>query len=127
MAQLKPRRSWGGTDPASPSRKYSPQIKLTISYLFDIQTITDLAEQKAQYLGLHTYRTRNFPSEGAPSSDMSAEPVVHQSAELLKLGPAARGTLFVQLSNFPDYYLVLVITDEDFRYALISVKAHTDS
>ena len=30
--------------------------------------------------------------------------------------------MYVQLGNFPSHYLVLVITDEDFRYALISVK-----
>lgn len=41
---------------------------------------------------------------------------------MLKLGPSARGTLYIQLSNFPSHYLVLVITDADFRYALISVE-----
>ena len=30
--------------------------------------------------------------------------------------------LYIQLGNFPMHYLVLVITDQDFRYALISVK-----
>ncbi len=46
---------------------------------------------------------------------------------MAKLGPAARATLYIQLSNFPSHYLVLVITDEDFRYALISVKVHADT
>ena len=43
-------------------------------------------------------------------------------AELKKLGPDAQGTLYVQLGNFPSHYLVLVITEEDFRYALISTQ-----
>ena len=42
--------------------------------------------------------------------------------ELKKLGRDAQGTLYIQLGNFPMHYLVLVITDQDFRYALISVQ-----
>ena len=49
------------------------------------------------------------------------------SSELQKLGPLARGTMYIKLSNFPSHYLVLVITEEDFRYALISVKVLPDS
>lgn len=44
--------------------------------------------------------------------------------EMRKFGPAARGTLYIRLSNFPSHYLVLVITEAEFRYALISVEAH---
>ena len=29
-----------------------------------LQTITDLAEQKVQYLGLQSFRMRNFSSDG---------------------------------------------------------------
>lgn len=46
---------------------------------------------------------------------------------MLKLGPATRATLYVQLASFPGHYLVLVITDDGFRYALISVKAAPES
>ena len=49
------------------------------------------------------------------------------SLELQKLGPTTRGSLFIQLATFPYHYLVLVITDEEFRYALISVKERRDS
>ncbi|KAF8552437.1 MED14-domain-containing protein [Imleria badia] len=73
-------------------------------------TIVDLVEQKASYLGLQVFRHRNFPKE-----------------ELQKLGPLARSTMYIKLSNFPSHYLVLVITEEDFRYALISVKVLPDS
>ncbi|KAI0745059.1 MED14-domain-containing protein [Earliella scabrosa] len=78
-----------------------PQALVTLR----VSTITDLAEQKVQYLGLQSFRMRNFSSD-----------------ELKKLGPDAQGTLYIQLGNFPMHYLVLVITDQDFRYALISVK-----
>ena len=47
--------------------------------------------------------------------------------ELAKLGPAARGTIYIQLLSFPSHYLVLVITDDDFRYALIHVGVLLDS
>lgn len=41
--------------------------------------------------------------------------------ELQKLG-TQMGMLYIQLASFPSHYLVLVITAEDFRYALISTK-----
>lgn len=41
---------------------------------------------------------------------------------MAKLGPSARGTLYIQLGNFPNHYLVLVITDDRFRYALITTR-----
>ncbi|KAF8256603.1 mediator complex subunit MED14-domain-containing protein [Lactarius quietus] len=59
-----------------------------------IKTIVELAEQKANYLGLQMFRSRNFLREAHP---------------------------------FPTHYLVLVVTDTDFRYALISVKIVPDS
>lgn len=39
-----------------------------------------------------------------------------------KLGTDFRGTLFIQLSSFPDHYLVLVVMDLRFQYALITTK-----
>ncbi|KAF8893946.1 mediator complex subunit MED14-domain-containing protein [Infundibulicybe gibba] len=82
-----------------------PAVLLRALFQLRINTITDLAEQKASYLGLQSFRRRNFLSD-----------------ELAKLGPTNRGTLFIQLSSFPNHYLVLVITDERFRYALITTK-----
>jgi mediator of RNA polymerase II transcription subunit 14 len=38
-----------------------------------------------------------------------------------------RSLLYIQLAPFPTHYLVLVVTDIDFRYALISVKIVPDS
>ncbi|KAG6866650.1 hypothetical protein C0991_000760 [Blastosporella zonata] len=80
-----------------------------------LMTITDLAEQKANYLGLQSFRRRNFKPEGS------------YHFELHKLGSSTRGTLYIQLSNFPNHYLVLVITDERFRYALITTRIMTES
>jgi mediator of RNA polymerase II transcription subunit 14 len=48
-------------------------------------------------------------------------------SELKKFGPSARGWLYIQLSNFPSHYLVLVIADDEFRYALISVETPPDT
>ncbi|KAH7915167.1 mediator complex subunit MED14-domain-containing protein [Hygrophoropsis aurantiaca] len=88
----------------------SPTMLLEALVRLRFNTITDLAEQKANYLGLQIFRHRNFSKE-----------------ELQKLGPSARGMMYIQLSNFPNHYLVLVITDEEFRYALISVKLLADT
>lgn len=41
---------------------------------------------------------------------------------MTKLGPTARGAVYIQLSNFPNHYLVLVINDKEFRYALITTR-----
>ncbi|TFY60186.1 hypothetical protein EVJ58_g5313 [Rhodofomes roseus] len=68
-------------------------------------TILDLAEQKSNYLGLQSYRMRNF-----------------SPMEIQKFGPGARGMLYIELAKFPDHFLVLVVTDDDWRYALISVE-----
>ncbi|OCH90250.1 MED14-domain-containing protein [Obba rivulosa] len=87
----------------------NPTMLIHFLVTLKFSTITESVEQKAKYLGLQSYRIRNFPRE-----------------ELQKLGPA-RGTLYIQLSRFPNHYLVLVITDEGFRYALISVKVLRDT
>ena len=42
--------------------------------------------------------------------------------ELAKFGPQSRAHLFIQLHNFPTHYLVLVVADEDFKHALVSVR-----
>ncbi|KAI0273942.1 mediator complex subunit MED14-domain-containing protein [Russula aff. rugulosa BPL654] len=70
-----------------------------------VNTIVELAEQKANYLGYQTFRQRNFSRE-----------------EINKLGTTVRSLLYIQLMPFPTHYLVLVVTDTDFRYALISVR-----
>jgi mediator of RNA polymerase II transcription subunit 14 len=90
----------------------------------------DLVEQKASYLGLQVFRHRNFSKEGMWPCFLAlllSTNIYAYSSELQKLGPLARGTMYIKLSNFPSHYLVLVITEEDFRYALISVKVLPDS
>ncbi|KAH9924917.1 MED14-domain-containing protein [Fomitopsis serialis] len=84
----------------NPTMLYDAFVRLKLAL-----TIIDLAEQKANYLGLQSYRLRNF----APT-------------EIQKLGRMARGMLYIELAKFPDHFLVLVVTDEDWRYALISVE-----
>jgi mediator of RNA polymerase II transcription subunit 14 len=43
--------------------------------------------------------------------------------ELAKLGADAVGFLFIRLANFKHHYLVLVITDERFKFALITTQS----
>lgn len=38
-----------------------------------------------------------------------------------------RASVFIQLIHFPTHYLVIVITDEEFRYALIETTMITDA
>lgn len=42
--------------------------------------------------------------------------------ELAKFGPDVRTHLFIQLANFHRHYLVLLVTEQEFRFALISVQ-----
>ncbi|KIJ40950.1 hypothetical protein M422DRAFT_32064 [Sphaerobolus stellatus SS14] len=77
---------------------------------FRYSTILESAEQKAIALGLQTYKQRNMSRE-----------------EFLKFGPQSRAHLFIQLHNFPTHYLVLVVADEDFKHALVSVKTVVDN
>ncbi|KAG1871755.1 mediator complex subunit MED14-domain-containing protein [Suillus subalutaceus] len=86
----------------------SDKLNEAPNLLFD--TITDIVEQKANYLGFQVFPTSKLPKE-----------------EIQKLGSAARGMMYIQLANFPTHYLVLVLTDEEFRYALISTKMLSDT
>lgn len=81
-------------------------------------------EQKANYLGLQIFRQRNFRPEGEVhiyKTQYTLSKLANRPTELQKLGSHI-GLLYIQLANFPTHYLVLVITDQDFRYALISAK-----
>lgn len=98
-----------------------------LSGLTSFQTITDLVEQKSKYLGFQVFRHRNFSPEGVSSPPTPLSSETQALVELQKLGPAARGTIYIQLARFPTHYLVIVITHEDFRYALISVKVLNDT
>ncbi|KAF9484518.1 MED14-domain-containing protein [Pholiota conissans] len=88
----------------------NPTLLMDALFRLRITTILDLAEQKASYLGLQSYRRRNINQD-----------------ELSKLGSDARASLYIQLATFPNHYLVLVITDERFKYALITTTVQTDS
>ncbi|KAF8813688.1 MED14-domain-containing protein [Phlegmacium glaucopus] len=88
----------------------NPAILMDALFRLRLSTIVDLAEQKANYLGFQSYRRRNILNE-----------------ENHKLGPDVRGTLFIQLANFSNHYLVLVVTDERFQYALITTRILTES
>ncbi|KAI0316938.1 mediator complex subunit MED14-domain-containing protein [Amylostereum chailletii] len=83
----------------------NPGVLLNALVRLRMNTIIELAEQKANYLGLQTYRARNFSRE-----------------EFAKLGPTVRIPLYIQLAPYPAHYLVLVVTDDDFRYGLIQVS-----
>ncbi|PCH43924.1 MED14-domain-containing protein [Wolfiporia cocos MD-104 SS10] len=111
-------RDTGDLASAGKTRRYAlfadkvnenPTLLSEILIRLKFSTIIDMAEQKANYLGLRMFRTRNFSQE-----------------EIRKLGPSTRGLLYIQLAKFPSHYLVIVITEEDFRYALISAEVLED-
>ncbi|KAI0068848.1 MED14-domain-containing protein [Artomyces pyxidatus] len=87
----------------------NPGMLLDALVRLRMNTIIELAEQKANYLGLVTFRLRNFSKE-----------------EQAKLGPSARSLLHIQLTPYPNHYIMLVLTDNEFRYALISVHVIAD-
>ncbi|TFK74569.1 MED14-domain-containing protein [Pluteus cervinus] len=88
----------------------NPALLPTALSSLRLATILNLVEQKAKYLGLSSFRSRNFSQD-----------------EFQKLGPAARASLFIQLANFPEHYIVIVITDTELRFALITTKIVTES
>ena len=105
----------------------TPAMLFTVLHGLRLTLITELVEHKANYLGLQFYRTRNFSRDGELTFLLTFLQLLRTAAELAKLGPAARGTVYIQLLSFPSHYLVLVITDDDFRYALIHVTVRMDS
>ncbi|KZT40826.1 MED14-domain-containing protein [Sistotremastrum suecicum HHB10207 ss-3] len=68
-------------------------------------TILDATEHKANYLGLQNFRQKNLRRE-----------------EYFKFGPSARAFLFIQLANFETHYLVLVIAEDGYKYALTCMR-----
>jgi len=70
---------------------------------------------------MQSYRRRNFLQDGKVVI-LELPTATYCPTELHKLGEAARGTLFIQLAAFPSHYLVIVITDMEYQYALISTS-----
>ncbi|KAF9268802.1 MED14-domain-containing protein [Marasmius fiardii PR-910] len=111
-------RDDGDLSPAGQAPRYAvifdkvneePQLLLKMLSNLRVQTLIELVEQKANYLGLQSYRRRNFLQD-----------------ELQKLGPH-QGTLYIQLQNYPSHYLVIVVAFDEFRYALITTTVLPDS
>ncbi|PPQ98421.1 hypothetical protein CVT24_004100 [Panaeolus cyanescens] len=75
-----------------------------------VATVIRLAEQKTRYLGLQSYRRRHAPIR-----------------ELEKLGRDMQGTLFIPLALKPTTYLILIATEDRFKYALVNSTVHRDS
>lgn len=42
--------------------------------------------------------------------------------ELAKFGPGAPGYLFINLASFPSHYIVIIVTEDGFKYALINTS-----
>ncbi|KAL0581807.1 mediator complex subunit [Marasmius crinis-equi] len=112
-------RDAGDLSPAGQAPRYAvlfdkinedPQLLLRMLSNLRVQTLIDLVEQKANYLGLQSFRRRSFLPE-----------------EIQKLGPATQGTLYIQLQSYPTHYLVIVVTFDEFRYALITTSVVPDS
>lgn len=47
--------------------------------------------------------------------------------ELQKFGEAAHGYIFINLPAFPPYYLVVIVTSDGFKYALINTSRELGS
>jgi mediator of RNA polymerase II transcription subunit 14 len=89
---------------------FAPSKLFIVLSRLRISTIIDLVQQKANSLGLISHPQKNFPPQ-----------------EQAKLGPEVRATVYIQLANFKEHYLVIVVTENDFRYALISVQVDPES
>ncbi|GJJ06661.1 hypothetical protein Clacol_000856 [Clathrus columnatus] len=110
---------------ASVSEKINENPVLVLNAIVTLRynTIMENAEQKAIALGLRTFRHRSLSREGiAVSTFHSFGKINTLSLEMAKFGPSARACLFIQLHHFRTNYLVLVVAEEEFNYALVSVK-----
>ncbi|KAG8699220.1 mediator complex subunit [Ceratobasidium sp. 395] len=70
--------------------------------------IADSVEQQVRFLGYRCSRHHGFPPR---------YPVLQQ-----KFGPGARHFLFTPLAGFPAHDVVIIITDEGFRYGIIETE-----
>ncbi|KAM0747999.1 MED14-domain-containing protein [Meredithblackwellia eburnea MCA 4105] len=73
-------------------------------------TIIDEVESRASFLGLHTVRRISI-----------------RNIDYSRFGLGTRSFLFVHLPNLPNHYLVLVLAEEGFRFALTSVREITEA
>lgn len=76
-------------------------------------------------MGLLCYRARNFKREGRLC--VLATLNLNLVTEAQKFGMDARSMVYIQLANYPSHYLVIVIGDDDLRYALIMVRVAPES
>lgn len=85
---------------------------------------------ESQIFGVTEFQASKFP-EGRCVSILAISPLIltsiNRRIEIQKLSSAARSWLYIQLASFPSHYLVLVITDEEFRFALISVEVRPET
>ncbi|KAI5477894.1 Mediator complex, subunit Med14 [Pseudohyphozyma bogoriensis] len=72
-------------------------------------TIVDEVDSRAAYLGFRTVRRLSL-----------------RSHDLAKFGMGTRSFLFIHLPNLSTHYLVLVLQEEGFRFALIQVSEVSD-
>lgn len=82
---------------------------MTDNILRSRQTIVDEVDSRAAFLGLAT--VRRLPL---------------RTHDLAKFGPTTRSFLFIHIPKLPFNYLVLVLTEGGFRFALISVVEGSD-
>lgn len=52
--------------------------------------------------------------------------ILTDAVERKKFGNDVQDSLFIQLANFPVYYLVLVVTTTEFRFALVCTRIKPD-
>ena len=100
----------------------NPHLLLELFFNLRVSTIMDLAHQKARYLGLRCDRNKNIKAEGKQPFRNDLFDNSDFRLEYHKLGTDVRGTLFINLTRFPDNYLVLIVTDERFKFALIKTE-----
>ncbi|KAF5370780.1 hypothetical protein D9758_002136 [Tetrapyrgos nigripes] len=86
-----------------------PASLTAVLFKLRLETIIELVEQKANYLGLQSYRNRPF----LPN-------------ELQKLGRSL-GAVYIRLQSYQAHYLVIIIENEQFQYALITTSVIPDS
>ncbi|KAF8343097.1 mediator complex subunit MED14-domain-containing protein [Cantharellus anzutake] len=83
----------------------NPSAMLEVITRLRFNAITETIEQQVKYLGLQSSRQPGFARN-----------------EMLKLSSGAAFHVFIKLTNFPSHYIVIVVSEEGCKYALIDTR-----
>lgn len=81
-------------------------------------------EHQARYLGLQATRSVAVPPQGLPRFHFPPPPLpanMPWAVEVLQKFGSVRMAVYIRLKPFPDYYLAMLATEEETKWALVNL------